>query len=159
MFGDAPVSVETIQNTVSETWGIGLEQVEYARIGYGSYHWYVWEPDGTRWLVTLDRVDARPIREAYHSAQAIAADLPFVRGPSPNVQGKPTAILDEWWVTLWPRIEGRTGGRHGNGICGRSETRQNGWITTATMLPFHPMRWRSTGCSGRWLRSPNSCRA
>lgn len=99
----------TIGRVVADHWLIAVSDVEYAPIGYGSYHWHVWGLDGARWLVTFDRMDERPIREAYQVASELAADLTFVRGPALATEGAATIGVDGWWVSLWPWLDGRVG--------------------------------------------------
>ena len=43
---------------VAEGWGIDVDHVEYAPVGFGSHHWIATAAD-VRWFVTVDDLDAR----------------------------------------------------------------------------------------------------
>ncbi len=109
MFGPAPVATCTIRTHLDKSWSLEIAGIEYAPIGYGSFHWHVDEVGGERWLATLDQVDQRPIAAAYELAGKLAEEFAFVRGPQPGRNGQVATDIGGWWLTLWPWVEGDTG--------------------------------------------------
>ncbi|MDJ0952840.1 MAG: phosphotransferase [Acidimicrobiia bacterium] len=106
MFGPAPVATSTIHTHLDASWNLRIAGVEYAPIGYGSFHWYVSEVGGDRWLATLDQVDERPVAAAYEIAGKLAEEFSFVRGPQPGHGGRVAVDIGGWWLTLWAWVEG-----------------------------------------------------
>jgi spectinomycin phosphotransferase len=104
--------------------GCGLErvQLEYAPVGFGSYHWQV-RQGGRRWFATVDDLHARRWDDAEplflargRLAAALGgarwvqqAGLDFVVAPLPEVSGGVLRDLDErYLLALYPFVEGRT---------------------------------------------------
>lgn len=108
MFGPSPISPETIGAVLRSTWGLSVESIEYAPIGYGSYHWHAAGASG-RWLVTADAVDERPVVAAYQVASRLGEKLEFVRSPQPRPDGGIVLERDGWLVSVWPWVEGSSG--------------------------------------------------
>lgn len=115
VFGDAPLAEETVATLLREQWRLAAAHVEYARIGYGAYHWLATAGDG-RWLVTADPVDGRlPVVHCYELARRLASGgLDLVRPPLVTRDGAVAVAAGEWWVSVWPWLAGRsaTTGRH-----------------------------------------------
>lgn len=109
MFGSAPFDDITVATVLRDEWGLAVEAIAYAAVGYGSYHWWV-TAVGRRWFVTADGMDApRPVVAAYELADRLAADgLGFVRAPHRAPDGRVVAPAGNWWLSVWPWIEGRT---------------------------------------------------
>ncbi|MDJ0663783.1 MAG: aminoglycoside phosphotransferase family protein [Acidimicrobiia bacterium] len=109
MFGDPPLSESDVARIVSERWVISCESLEYAPIGYGSYHWYANEDGRRRWLVTADRADRRPIAAAYELTHRLGERFMFVRSPVACSDGGVVVNLDGWLISVWPWLDGRGG--------------------------------------------------
>ncbi len=109
MFGPAPVATSTIQAQLAASWNLEIARIEYAPIGYGSFHWHVRGVGGERWLATLDQIDERPVRAAYELTASLADEFSFVRGPQPTSGSRAGVGFDGWWLSLWPWIEGESG--------------------------------------------------
>ncbi len=108
MFGPSPIPPEVVRETLCDSWGLPIESIEYAPIGYGSYHWHA-VGAGTRWLVTADAADDRPVVVAYEVAHRLGEKLEFVRSPQPRLDGGIVLAHDSWLVTVWPWVTGSTG--------------------------------------------------
>ena len=106
MFGPPPLPASSVKSSIEAAWGLALASVEYAPIGYGSYHWHVWSRGGGRWLATLDKEDGRPLVAAYELAFELASSFPFVRGPRVHSGGRVTYSIDGWLLSLWPWLDG-----------------------------------------------------
>lgn len=110
MFGEAPLPAEAVSRVLQRGWNMRLVELEYRRIGYGSYHWFVAAGDGSRWFVTLDAVDGPfAARHAYAVARRLADEgLEFVRAPHPATNGDVVVDVGEWLLSVWPWIDGRS---------------------------------------------------
>ncbi|MCP3999093.1 MAG: phosphotransferase, partial [bacterium] len=108
MFGPDPIGAEAIGSLVASAWGLKPDSVEYAPIGYGSYHWYV-SAGGSRWLVTADAIDERPLAAAYDLAHVLGEQFGFVRSPTARNEGGVALESDDWLITVWPWVAGRSG--------------------------------------------------
>ena len=95
--------------------------MDYAPVGFGSYHWHAWVDDDC-WFVTADDLVAgshlgtsptervRRLAAALSSARVLRDDgLNFVVAPMPTADGKILKIVEERWaVALYPFIDGYT---------------------------------------------------
>ena len=104
-------------------WGFDVATLEYAPVGFGSYHWVAIDAAGRRVFVTVDDLDRKPalghtrgaafdgLARAFASAVALsAAGLAFVCAPEPTREGDPLRrIGDRHTVAVFPFVEGVAG--------------------------------------------------
>ena len=126
------LSDSQVAKALRDLWGIAAEELEYAPVGFGSFHWrcVATESDvaganvgGGRWFVTVDDLsvklrdsgdsvdDARQrLTEALTTARALyRGGLHFVVAPQPTSTGDVIgAIGDRFAIALYPYIEGET---------------------------------------------------
>ena len=108
MFGPDPIGADAIGPLVASAWGLSVESVEYAAIGYGSYHWHA-SGSGSRWLVTADHADERPLAAAYEVTHHLGERLGFVRSPLAKSGGGVVLETDGWLLSVWPWVAGHGG--------------------------------------------------
>jgi spectinomycin phosphotransferase len=111
-----------------ENWGVDVESMRYAAVGFGSYHWEVTDAAGSRYFVTVDDLDHKGwlgldrdstfdgLGRAFDTALALRrdADLEFVVAPIPAARGGTIRRLGaRHTVALFPLVDGRTCGRFG----------------------------------------------
>ena len=108
MFGPDPIGADAILSLLQSSWSLDVDRVEYAAIGYGSYHWYA-NGNGGRWLVTADRDDGRPVVAAYELTHELGERFGFVRSPLPARNGDVVVGTDGWLLSVWPWVVGRSG--------------------------------------------------
>jgi spectinomycin phosphotransferase len=106
---------------LADGWEFDLATIEFAPVGFGSYHWVVTNIEGRRGFVTVDDLDRRPwlgdtresafdgLASAYRSAVALReAGLGFVLAPIPAREGGPLRRIGERHsVALFPFVDGR----------------------------------------------------
>lgn len=105
-FGDRAVAA-----AVRAGWGLRVDDVAYAAVGFGSHHWHA-EAGGVRWFVTVDEVDnASRLRAALQTAKTLRdAGLAFVVAPEPTTTGDVLRVVDgRFAVAVYPRVEGTPG--------------------------------------------------
>lgn len=98
-------------------WGIAVQSLEYAPVGFGSYHWIVIDTGGSRWFVTADHLLTMASQDspdpeanfggllaAYETASALAATgLDFVVPPILTLDGNVAArVAADWVIALFP---------------------------------------------------------
>jgi spectinomycin phosphotransferase len=111
---------DVVSAVVQEAWELTIQRIDYAPVGFGSYHWHAWA-DADRWFVTVDdlvtgRSDlgaspserARRLAAALFSTRALRDEgLTFVVAPMPTADGTILQIVEERWaVTLYPFVDG-----------------------------------------------------
>jgi spectinomycin phosphotransferase len=108
-------------DSLADDWGFDVATIEFAPVGFGSYHWMVTDVAGTRGFVTVDDLDRKPwlgdtresafdgLASAYRSAVALRqAGLGFVLAPIPARGGEPLRRIGERHsVALFPFVNGR----------------------------------------------------
>jgi spectinomycin phosphotransferase len=111
--------------TLALSWGLEVETLEYAPVGFGSYHWVATDRAGRRVFVTVDDLDRKPalgrtrdaafggLTRAFASAVALSAGgLAFVCAPEATREGDPLRrIGDRHTVAVFPFVEGEAGRR------------------------------------------------
>ena len=120
----ADLSDETVASTVAAAWRArtgSIRRIEYAAVGFGSYHWHAWGDQ--RWFVTVDDLAvgrsqfgdsatdvARRLTVALGSARALRdAGLEFVVAPIPTIDGEVVRVVHgRWAVAVYPFVEGHT---------------------------------------------------
>ena len=111
--------------SLADGWGFGVETIDYASVGFGSYHWVATDAAGTRCFVTVDDLERKPwlgdtresvfdgLIRAFGSAVALRdAGLNFVLGPILTSDGEAVRrIGPRHSIALFPFVDGRAG-RH-----------------------------------------------
>jgi spectinomycin phosphotransferase len=116
----ADLADDIVAAVVREAWELRIRRIDYAPVGFGSYHWHAWA-DGDRWFVTVDDLvtggshlgnssteRARRLAAALCSARILRDEgLAFVVAPIPTTEGKIHQIVAaRWAVGLYPFIDG-----------------------------------------------------
>ena len=114
------LSDDVVTAVVQDAWALRIRRIDYAPVGFGSYHWHAWAEED-RWFVTADdlvtreshlgtspRVRTRRLTAALCSARMLRDDgMTFVVAPTPTADGEILRIVEERWaVTLYPFIDG-----------------------------------------------------
>jgi spectinomycin phosphotransferase len=119
VFGPPPIGIDVVGRVLADYWRLDDVRLEYAPVGFGSYHWFVEAPT-RRAIVTLDgyagigaRSDGAAIAERVKRAAELAyrlagAGLEFVRGPVLTVDSDAFAEAEVGVFTLWPFLSGRS---------------------------------------------------
>jgi spectinomycin phosphotransferase len=121
----APADIETtrVVDALRDGWDFEAITAEYARVGFGSYHWVVADRAGLKRFVTVDDLDAKAwlgdlrkerldgLRAAFATAASLRdARLEFVVAPVPTRTGAYLQLLDgRHTVALFPFLEGEAG--------------------------------------------------
>ena len=110
-----PDGLETAALIVSlaDGWGFDVVTIDYAPVGFGSYHWVATDVTGARVFVTVDELDRKPwlgdtresafdgLTRAFSSATSLRdAGLDFVVAPIHSKQGDPNS-------STWTRSQHR----------------------------------------------------
>jgi spectinomycin phosphotransferase/16S rRNA (guanine(1405)-N(7))-methyltransferase len=116
------VSDQEVIEALAAGWRLDVRDIEYAPVGFGSYHWWVVAEDGT-WFVTADDLvrrrrlrgesnDEQRRRLAASLSTACSlrdAGLDFVVAPRPTGTGDVIQRLGERFaVALYPQVAGET---------------------------------------------------
>jgi spectinomycin phosphotransferase len=132
----------TLVAMLREHWGVAPQTLEYAPVGFGSYHWIAVDLEGTRWFVTADnlrtmssqdspdvKANLAGLRAAYETASALrTGGLEFVVSPEPTLSGDPLVRLSpDWAVAVFPFLDG---GAAGDGFWAEGEP----WMTAARLV-------------------------
>jgi spectinomycin phosphotransferase len=124
---DEPVDLSRalLAREIGLHWGIEVSAIEYAPVGFGSYHWLAEDRAGRRWFVTGDRLSSLGIQDgsdpagnvvgleaSYQTAAALReGGLSFVVAPiAGRSQKLALRVLPEWAVAVFPYIEGESSG-------------------------------------------------
>ena len=111
--------------SLADGWGFGVETIDYASVGFGSYHWVATDAAGTRCFITVDDLERKPwlgetresvfdgLIRAFGSAVALRdAGLNFVLAPILTSDGEAVRrIGPRHSIALFPFVDGRAG-RH-----------------------------------------------
>ena len=104
-------------------WGLAVDDIAYAAVGFGSHHWNV-IVDDIKWFVTADDLDARTqhagdtrtqVRQRLASALSTASALhqrgcSYVVAPTSSRTGSVLEDIDDRYVVaVYPHVDGRTG--------------------------------------------------
>jgi spectinomycin phosphotransferase len=114
----AALTDDQLAVALSHGWSWGATRLDYAPVGYGSYHWVVTDEGGTRWFVTADDLAARGpdraaetferLQRALTTAYAVKHDgrLDFVVAPVAAVDGSVVRRVDERYaVAVYPHLD------------------------------------------------------
>ena len=115
-----PLDLDVLHVALRNGWGLAVRSLEYAPLGFGSYHWIASGEGGTRRFITVDdltmkrlpggRGDAyTALGRAFRSALALyRGGLDFVVAPLPGQTGAVVQRLGRRFsVAVFPFVEGR----------------------------------------------------
>jgi len=114
---------------LGDGWGLEVDHVRFAPVGFGSYHWEVTDRAGRRYFATVDDLDTKGwlgddrdstfegLRAAFATALALRRDagLTSVVAPIPAAGGATVCrVSPRYSVALFPFVEatGRSGMEH-----------------------------------------------
>ena len=114
------LEIDALIEPLAAAWGLEAVSIEYAPVGFGSYHWQVTDARGSKAFATVDDLDAKPwlgdnrddafegLGRAYRTAVALhEAGLGFVVAPIPTHDGAAlTRIASRYSLGLFPFVEG-----------------------------------------------------
>jgi spectinomycin phosphotransferase len=115
---------EELAPTLAQGWGIAAASLEYAAVGFGSYHWIATTEAHQRFFVTVDDLDQKAwlgdtceavfagLQRAFDAAAALRDDigLDFVVAPLPTSGGETICRVGRRHsVAVFPFIAGETG--------------------------------------------------
>jgi spectinomycin phosphotransferase/16S rRNA (guanine(1405)-N(7))-methyltransferase len=113
----------TLVSVLRRNWDLRVASMDYQAVGFGSHHWIVLDPAGTRWFVTVDELETKrhfahePLTSTFdrlRHALAAAQDLracgsTFVVAPLAARNGEPVAWADDRLaVALYPFVDGES---------------------------------------------------
>jgi hypothetical protein len=112
---------DVVSAVVQDAWQLRIRRMDYAPVGFGSFHWHAWADDD-RWFVTADDLAAgsplgtaatervRRLAAAPRCARVLRDDgLAFVVAPMPTADGTILKIVEERWaVAIYPFIDGHS---------------------------------------------------
>lgn len=120
-----PADIETraLTDALADGWDFDVESVDYAAVGFGSYHWVVNDLKGTRAFVTVDDLDVKlwlgttresvfdGLRRAFDTAAALRdGGLGFVVAPIGASRGETVRrIGPRHTIALFPFVDGQAG--------------------------------------------------
>jgi hypothetical protein len=116
----ADLADNVVSAIVQDAWKLTIRRIDYAPVGFGSYHWHAWADEDRRFVTVDDLVisrsdlgtspteRARRLAAALTSARALRDQgLAFVIAPMPTADGKILQMVEERWaVTLYPFVNG-----------------------------------------------------
>ena len=112
-----------LRRTLKRQWGITAAGIEYLPVGFGSYHWSVFNAEGEHWFVTVDDLEEKAgfagespesvlarLRAALTTARKIyRSGRDFVVAPIPAANGAVVnRLCDRFGVAVYPYIDGRS---------------------------------------------------
>ena len=117
------LDVGALPGVLLEGWGVDVATIEYAPLGFGSYHWIATDRDGTHRFITVDDLDRKPwfgdgpdiafagLTRAYGTALALRdGGLEFVLAPSAATDGRVVRRIDDRYsIAVFPFVEGESG--------------------------------------------------
>ena len=116
----ADLADDVLSAVVQDAWQLKIRRIDYAPVGFGSYHWHAWT-DQDRLFVTADDLvgsgshlgtspteRARRLAAGLCSARALRDEgLTFVVAPIPTADGEILKLVEERWAfALYPFIDG-----------------------------------------------------
>jgi len=98
-----------LASVLATSWGLEVDTLRYAPVGFGSHHWVATDPGGARTFVTVDRsCDVDALRAALDTARALQlAGLDFVVGPRPAADGQVLQpVTGPYVASVFPYLDG-----------------------------------------------------
>jgi spectinomycin phosphotransferase len=116
----AGIGDEQLRSEVCEGWGFDAATIEYTPLGFGSHHWTLADPDGTRRFATVDELEGlapsstiafEELAAAFETARVLSdGGYEFVVAPLRDADGTTLRRLtDGFSIALFPYVDGRTG--------------------------------------------------
>lgn len=117
----ADLSCDLVGELLRRHWGLDPTRVEYAPVGFGSYHWIATGTDGRRWFVTADHLAsgggwlggdaeefAGALTAAARTTRALAdAGYEFAHAGVPDRTGVlARRVLPDWTMQVFPYLDG-----------------------------------------------------
>lgn len=114
---------QVLAAALASGWALEIASIAYQAVGFGSHHWRVVDPAGTRWFVTVDdlatkqRTVAEPLDAAFGRLRAslvTARDVresgrDFVLASVPTLEGEPLVrVTDRFAAAVYPFIDGQS---------------------------------------------------
>jgi spectinomycin phosphotransferase len=124
MFTRPPeLSDERVVDALAQRWHVGVAEIDYAAIGFGSHHWRVADDAGGRWFVTVDDLlmkrsdELEPLDAPQHRLVAALATARALRDAGLDFVVAPVPIVDEagavvhrldgrFTIALYPHVDG-----------------------------------------------------
>jgi spectinomycin phosphotransferase len=117
------VTDDVIEETVTDAWGLIVDDLRYFPQGGGAYHWLAYTNDGQRWFVTCDDLDTKPwfghewdivfggLVASYGTAMKLReAGHSFVVAPVATRAGTPAQRIDDrFCVSVLEYVDGVPG--------------------------------------------------
>jgi spectinomycin phosphotransferase len=114
------LDVAKLPRVLAEGWGFDVAAIEYAPVGFGSYHWVATDETGAGRFVTVDDLDRKPwfgdgrdaaldgMARSFETAVALQeAGLEFVLAPIRSSGGRPVLRLDDRHsIAVFPFVDG-----------------------------------------------------
>jgi spectinomycin phosphotransferase len=114
------LEVDKLPAALAEGWGFDVASIDYAPIGFGSYHWIASDGSGTRRFVTVDDLDRKPwfgngretafdgLARAFGTAVTLrGAGLEFILAPLPASDGSAVRRIDaRYSIAVFPFADG-----------------------------------------------------
>ncbi len=162
----------TLLAALERWWGIRAASVQYRPVGWGSHHWVVSGPAGSRWFVTADELENKRLSQAeplaggfrrLRAALSAATDLrdcgrTFAVAPVPARDGEPLARVSRQFGGGGLPVRGRPELRVGGVLLARApegRARPGGRHAHRPARGPAGVRWPTTsGCrtGTRWRR-------
>ncbi len=136
---------DAVASVLGERWGVDVDRVAYAPVGFGSHHWTA-TAARAEWFLTVDDLDARrrSSRDTRHDAlHRLTAALstarclnedgcPFVVAPVPSSSGSVVEPISRRYVlAVYPHVDGATGS------WGRYESRDDRLAVIDRLVDIH----------------------
>jgi spectinomycin phosphotransferase len=116
------LDVDALPGVLRDGWGIDIATIEYAPVGFGSYHWIATDMAGTRLFVTVDDLDRKPwsgdsrvsafdgLKRSFGTARMLRdAGLEFVLAPIPGLDHDAIRRVDQrYTVAVFPFAHGES---------------------------------------------------
>ena len=116
------LDVEVLPRVIRDGWGIDVATIEYAPVGFGSYHWIATDQGDARRFVTVDDLDRKPwfgdsrdvafdgMARSFGTALALRErGLDFVLAPMPALDAEAVRRIDDRYsIAVFPLVDGES---------------------------------------------------
>jgi spectinomycin phosphotransferase len=114
------LDIDKLPRALAEGWRFEIATIEYAPVGFGSYHWIAMDGAGTRRFVTVDDLDRKPwlgngretafegMARAFGTAVTLrGAGLEFILAPIAAGDGTAVRRIDaRYSMAVFPYVDG-----------------------------------------------------